>query len=46
MAELVRAMEAYLIERDLRPRPYRWQQPGEVFLEKPRRARAAVSTLA
>lgn len=39
--ELVAAIEAYLAERNLAPRPYRWHKDGHAILEKIRRAKAA-----
>lgn len=37
--ELVAAIEAYLVERNLNPKPYRWKAKGEEILAKIRRAR-------
>jgi transposase len=39
--ELVAAIEAYLTERNLAPKPYRWHKDGHAILEKIRHARAA-----
>lgn len=37
--ELVKDIEAYLAERNLNPKPYRWRAEGEVILKKIQRAR-------
>jgi len=39
--ELVRAMEAYLTERNLAPKRYVWKKKGEEILAKISRARTA-----
>lgn len=39
--ELVTAMETYLAERNLAPKPYRWRAKGAEILAKIRRAKAA-----
>lgn len=39
--ELVRAIESYLAERNLAPKPYRWHKDGQAILEKIRRAKQA-----
>lgn len=39
--KLVAAIEAYLAEHNLAPRPYRWHKDGQTILEKIQRARAA-----
>lgn len=36
---LVEDIEAYLAERNLEPKPYKWKAKGEVILHKIRRAR-------
>jgi len=41
--ELTRAIETYLTERNLRPKPYRWKAKGEEILAKIQRARQALS---
>jgi transposase len=41
--ELVQAIESYLAERNLRPKPYRWRAKGEEILRKIERARAALA---
>jgi transposase len=41
--ELVRALEQYLAERNLAPRPYRWKAQGQEILAKLHRARQAVA---
>ena len=41
--ELVRDIEAYLADRNLNPKPYRWRAKGEVILRKIQRARAALN---
>ncbi len=40
--ELVKDIEAYLAERNLNPKPYRWRAEGEVILQKIHRARVAL----
>lgn len=40
--ELVKDIEAYLDERNLNPKPYRWRAEGEVILKKIQRARSAL----
>lgn len=40
--ELVAAIEAYLAEHNLAPKPYRWRKDGHAILEKIQRARLAV----
>jgi transposase len=42
--ELVAALEQYLVERNLKPRPYRWKAKGEAILEKLHRARQALAS--
>jgi len=42
IGELVRDIEAYLNDRNVNPKPYKWQAKGEAILEKIRRARAAL----
>lgn len=42
--ELVEAIEAYLLERNLNPKPYRWRAKGEEILAKIQRARQALET--
>jgi transposase len=39
--ELVASIEAYLAERNLAPKPYRWHKDGRAILEKVQRAREA-----
>ncbi len=39
--ELVAAIEAYLAERNLAPRPCRWHKDGHAIFEKIRRAKMA-----
>ena len=39
--ELVAAIEHYLAERNLHPKPYRWKASGQAILEKIHRARSA-----
>lgn len=41
--ELVKDIEAYLADRNLNPKPYRWRAEGEVILKKIQRAREALS---
>jgi hypothetical protein len=41
--DLIRAMEAYLAERDLNPVRYQWKAEGAAILEKIQRARAALA---
>lgn len=41
VTELVRALEQYLAERNLAPRPYRWKAQGQEILAKLHRARQA-----
>jgi transposase len=41
--DLVRAIEAYLAERNLNPKPYRWKAKGEQILAKIQRAREAMA---
>jgi hypothetical protein len=41
--ELVAAIEAYLAERNLNPKPYRWKAKGEEILAKIQRARTAMA---
>lgn len=41
VGELVGAIEAYLAERNLNPKPYRWKATGQDILAKIQRARAA-----
>lgn len=41
--ELVRDMESYLAERNLNPKPYKWQARGEEILRKIQRARTALA---
>ena len=43
VAELIKAMEAYLAERDLNPVRYQWKAEGAAILEKIQRARAGLS---
>lgn len=43
VAELIKAMETYLAERDLNPVRYQWKAEGAAILEKIQRARAALS---
>jgi transposase len=40
--ELVRDIEAYLAERNVNPRPYKWKAEGAAILDKIKRARAAL----
>lgn len=42
--ELVASIEAYLIERNEKPKPYTWRAEGEAILRKIERARAALET--
>lgn len=44
--DLVQSIEAYLAERNLNPKPYRWRADGETILRKIRRARAALEQAA
>lgn len=46
VAELVHDMEAYLADRNAKPKPYKWSAKGEAILEKIRRARAALDAAA
>jgi hypothetical protein len=39
--ELVAMIEAYLAERNLAPKPYRWHKDGHAILAKILRARSA-----
>lgn len=41
--ELVQDIEAYLAERNLNPKPYRWRAEGEAILAKIQRARQALA---
>jgi len=41
--ELIRAIETYLGERNLHPKPYRWSAKGEEILAKIQRARQALT---
>jgi transposase len=43
--ELTQAIETYLAQRNLDPRPYRWHAKGEVILAKIQRAREAMASL-
>jgi transposase len=43
VTELVRALEQYLAERNLSPRPYRWKAQGQDILAKLHRARQVAS---
>ena len=43
--ELVMDIEAYLAERNLNPKPYRWRAEGEVILQKIQRARVALESV-
>ena len=43
VGELVRAIESYLAERNLNPKPYRWRAKGEEILAKIQRAREAMA---
>ena len=43
--ELVDAMEAYLAERNLRPKRYVWRQSGQAILAKIERARQALNAV-
>ena len=40
--QLVKDIEAYLAERNLNPKPYRWRAEGEAILKKIQRARTAL----
>jgi transposase len=40
--QLEKDIEAYLVQRNLDPKPYRWRAEGAVILEKIQRARAAL----
>ena len=40
---LVHDIEAYLAERNLAPKPYRWKADGEKILQKIQRAREALA---
>ena len=42
VGELVRDIEAYLAERNLAPKPYRWKAEGEAILRKIKRAKQAL----
>lgn len=42
--ELVHAIESYLAERNLAPKPYRWHKDGQAILEKIRRAKQAIQS--
>lgn len=44
--ELVKKIEAYLAERNLNPKPYRWRADGETILKKIQRARDALNQAA
>mgnify|MGYP006299469941 FL=1 len=39
--QLVKAMEMYLAERNLKPKPYKWKADGETILRKIKKAKAA-----
>ena len=41
--ELVQTIEAYLAQRNLNPKPYRWKAKGEEILAKIQRAREAMA---
>ena len=41
--ELTTAIQAYLEERNAKPKPYRWRAKGEEILAKIRRARQALA---
>lgn len=41
--ELVNDIEAYMVQRNLDPKPYRWRAEGEVILAKIQRARKALA---
>ncbi len=43
VGELVRDIEAYLAQRNLAPKPYRWKADGETILRKIQRARETVA---
>lgn len=44
--DLVKDIEAYLVERNLNPKPYRWRAEGAVILEKIQRARTILAAQA
>ena len=41
--ELVRAIEAYLADRNADPKPYKWRAKGEEILAKIQRAKEALA---
>ena len=41
--KLIKDIEAYLVDRNEDPKPYRWRAKGEEILEKIQRARAALN---
>ena len=41
--ELIQAIESYLVQRNLDPKPYRWRAKGEDILAKIQRAREAMT---
>ena len=43
--ELVRAIEAYLVDRNADPKPYRWRAKGEEILAKIQRAKVAMANV-
>ena len=43
VAGLIKAMAAYLVDRDLNPVRYQWKAEGAAILEKIQRARAALA---
>ena len=43
VGELTRSINAYLAERNLNPKPYRWKAKGQEILEKIHRARQALN---
>ena len=45
VAELTRSINAYLAERNLNPKPYRWKATGQEILEKIHRARQALNAV-
>ena len=43
VAGLIKAMAAYLVDRDLNPGPYQWKAEGASIVEEIQRARGAIA---
>jgi len=43
--ELIRAIEAYLVDRNANPKPYRWRAKGEAILANIQRAKEAIANV-